>query len=101
MTYIKRYLVNGLGSIQRPVALMLALIPVGSLIVTYCLVRWTVLMASQGSMGDPNIAEILSGFGTLFREYAMPVLGLTVALAFLNLLSAFVTRSGGLRNTSV
>jgi hypothetical protein len=90
---MKQRLISGLGSIQRPVALMLALIPLGSLLVTYGLIRWTVLMANHGSMGDPNMVEILTGFGTLFREYAMPVLVLAVVLAALNVLSAFAARA--------
>ncbi len=73
---------------------MLALIPLGTLAVTYWLARWTGFMAVHGTMGDPNIAEILGGFGTLFREYALPVLTLTVVLALLNVWSAFAPRAG-------
>lgn len=90
---MKRNFFDGLGSIQRPVALMLALMPIGSLAVTYGLIRWTRLMATHEPMVDPNVAEILSGFGTLFREYAIPVLVLTVVLAVLNVLAAFAARA--------
>lgn len=86
---MKRHLLNGLGSIQRPVALM----PIGSLVATYGLVRWTRLMVSHEPMADPNVVEILASFGTLFREYAIPVLVLTVALAVLNILAAFAARA--------
>lgn len=34
----------------------------------------TRLMVIHESMVDPNVAEILTGFGTLFRECAIPVL---------------------------
>jgi hypothetical protein len=90
---MKRRIFNGLGSIERPVALMLAFLPIGSLAVAYFLVRWTGFMATHGAMGDPIISDILRGFGALFREYAIPVLILTVALALLNLLSAFAAHS--------
>jgi hypothetical protein len=89
---MKRYLMNSLGSVQRPVAVMLTLIPIGSLAVTYCILRWAVNMATYGSIGDPNVSGIFAGFGTLFRDYAIPVLVLTVVLAVLNLLCAFAMR---------
>jgi hypothetical protein len=90
---MKLYFLNGLGSIQRPVAVMLAFLPIGSLVVAYGLVRWTRLMVTSEPMVDPNMAEMLTGVGTLFREYAIPVLMLTVALAVLNLLAAFAVRT--------
>ncbi len=88
---MKHSLMNGLGSVQRPVALMLALIPLGSLAVSYCILRWAVNMAAYGCIGDPNVSGIFAGFGTLFRDYAIPVLVLTVVLAVLNLLCAFAS----------
>ncbi|MHC1766154.1 MAG: hypothetical protein AB9869_17940 [Verrucomicrobiia bacterium] len=71
---------------------MLALIPLGSLAVSYCILPWAVNMAAYGSIGDPNVSGIFAGFGTLFRDYAIPVLVLTVVLAVLNLLCAFAMR---------
>lgn len=89
---MKQSFLKGLDSIQRPVALMLAFLPIGSVAVAYGLVQWTRLMVIHEPMVDPNVAEILTGFGTLFREYAIPVLLLTVALAVLNVLAAFTAR---------
>jgi hypothetical protein len=90
---MKQYFLNGLGSIQRPVAVMLAFLPIGSLVVACGLVRWTRLMVTNEPMVDPNVAEVLAGFATLFREYAIPVLVLTVTLAVLNLLATFAVRT--------
>lgn len=87
---MKRCFLQSFGSVQRPVALMLAFISVGSLVFNFYLARWTGVMARQGAMGDPNIAEVLNGFSTFFRDYAMPVLILAVALAVVNVISAFV-----------
>lgn len=68
---------------------MLTFLPIGFLLVAYWLSRWTGFVATHGSMGDPNIEEILRGFSTLFREYAIPLFMLTASLAVLNLLAAF------------
>jgi hypothetical protein len=88
---MKQIILGSLRSVQRPVAVMLTLIPLGSLVVTFYLVRWSQMMTAHGTM-DPNIAGVVTGFGTLFREFAMPILVLTVALAVLNVVSAFAAR---------
>jgi amino acid transporter len=86
---MKGYLFSCFTSLQRPIAIMLALITAGLFLVNYWFTGLVIQMAELASQGDPNVTEMLRGFGTVSREYGLPVLTLTTALAVLNLFSAF------------
>ncbi len=89
---MKSILTRSLNSVRRPIALMLVLLPAGALAVSYALVQWSVLMTADGRITDPNLSMTIEGFGNLFRNYAIPVLVLSLVLAVVNLWCAFSTR---------
>ena len=72
---------------------MLAFLPIGSLVIACGWSDGLDRMVTNEPMVDPHVAEVLAGFATLFREYAIPVLVLTVTLAVLNVLATFAART--------
>ena len=80
---------DNLRVLNRPVALMLALIPAGALAFSYCAVKWTSMMMAQATFTNPELANVIEGYRTFFGDYAIPVLALSVVLAALNLCCAF------------
>jgi NADH:ubiquinone oxidoreductase subunit 6 (subunit J) len=88
---------SGVRTLRRPIAVMLALLPAGALAFSYCVVQWASMMTANGRITNPDLAMTIEGFGTLFREYAIPVLILSLVLALVNLWCAFAvrTREGG------
>jgi hypothetical protein len=84
---------SGVSMVRRPIALMLALLPAGALAFSYCVVQWTSMMTANGRIDNPDLAMTIGGFGTLFRDYAIPVLTLSVVLALANLWCTFAVRA--------
>jgi hypothetical protein len=83
---------SGLEILRRPVALMLALLPIGALVVSYGIVQWTFRMVANAHLMNPELAMTVEGYATFFRDYAIPVLVLSVVLAVVNLWCAFSVR---------
>lgn len=89
---MKPNLIGGLETLRRPVALMLALLPVGALFVSYCIVQWTFKMTAGAQITNPELSMVIEGHAAFFRDYAIPVLILSVLLAVVNLWCAFTVR---------
>ncbi len=51
------------------------------------------MMTANGRITNPDLAMAVEGFGTLFRDYAIPVLILSLVLAVVNLWCAFAVRA--------
>ena len=83
---------SGVGSLRRPVALMLVLLPAGALAASYGIVQWTSMMRANVHLTNPELALTIEGYATFFHDYAIPVLILSVILAFVNMWCAFSTR---------
>jgi hypothetical protein len=90
---MKQYLANSLRTLQRPVAVMLTLLPAGALVFSYFMVQWASNMMANGPIANPDLAMTIEGIGSLFGNYAIPVLSLSVVLATLNLCCAFTRRT--------
>jgi NADH:ubiquinone oxidoreductase subunit 6 (subunit J) len=88
---MKQAMAKVLNSIQRPVALMLTLISLGALAFSCLILTWAVQMG-RSAVDDSHVADLLAAFATLFREYTIPVVVLSLILAALNLVCAFRSR---------
>jgi hypothetical protein len=81
--------INITGALRRPIALMLTLLPAAALVVSYGIVQWTSRMTAHAHITNPELALTIEGYATFFRDYAIPVLILSLGLAALNLWCAF------------
>jgi hypothetical protein len=82
----------GLDSLRRPIALMLTLMPAAALVVSFGIVHWTTRMTAYSHITNPELAMTIEGYAAFFRDYAIPVLVLSVGLAVVNLWCAFSVR---------
>ena len=63
---------------------MLALLPAGALAFSYCVVQWSAQMTADGRITNSDLDMAIRAIGTLFRDYAIPVLILSIVLAVIN-----------------